>query len=99
MVASKSNELIEFECEEWSREEIEDHVESPVTYIKVLDKGRDYVTHMSDPIITFPPCKIRFLPYPSPLSYLGVHLFHSLYLFYSPLQPPVLPIKSLALLL
>lgn len=49
--ALKSNGLIEFECEEWSKEEIEEHVESPVTYIKVLDKGRDYVSHMSDPAI------------------------------------------------
>lgn len=49
--ALKSNGLIEFECEEWSKEEIEDHVESPVTYIEVLDKGKDYVRHMSDPAI------------------------------------------------
>ena len=47
--ALKSNNLIKFECEDWDKdEEIDDYVMSPITYIEVLDKGRDYIRHMSD---------------------------------------------------
>lgn len=47
--ALKSNNLIKFECEDWEKdEEIDDYVMSPITYIEVLDKGRDYIRHMSD---------------------------------------------------
>ena len=47
--ALKSNNLIKFECEDWDKdEEIDDYIISPITYIEVLDKGRDYIRHMSD---------------------------------------------------
>lgn len=47
--ALKSNNLIKFECEDWEKdEEIDDYVMSPITYIEVLDKGRNYIRHMSD---------------------------------------------------
>lgn len=50
--ALKSNNLIKFECEDWDKdEEIDDYIISPITYIEVLDKGRDYIRHMSDSII------------------------------------------------
>ena len=47
--ALKSNNLIKFECEDWDKdEEIDDYIISPITSIEVLDKGRDYIRHMSD---------------------------------------------------
>ena len=47
--ALKSNNLIKIECEDWDKdEEIDDYIISPITYIEVLDKGRDYIRHMSD---------------------------------------------------
>ena len=47
--ALKSNNLIKLECEDWDKdEEIDDYIISPITYIEVLDKGRDYIRHMSD---------------------------------------------------
>ncbi len=50
--ALKSNNLIKFECEDWEKdEEIDDYVMSPITYIEVLDKGRNYIKHMNDYII------------------------------------------------
>ena len=50
--ALKSNNLIKFECEDWDKdEEIDDYIISPITYIEVLDKGRNYIKHMNDSII------------------------------------------------
>ena len=47
--ALKSNNIIKFESEDGDKdEEIDDYIISPITYIEVLDKGRDYIRHMSD---------------------------------------------------